>query len=297
MKIFDFEMSPGGIIIDMNSKNIENISESAVDSRAAMMSNLKEVVGKLQHATDDVNFTAEDNSAVMVECFDIQRTLNKLMAMTFSAIGAYYSLECRFRKAGAEVILPWKSKVEQISEILKSNGVDIKCAPIKSYRINNAIFSKGCPKGTTIIRAFFDNPFGTMQSPNIISAKFESMYREETCYMNVFSTERDCCDAEHADRYYKDCADRISEIVKLIFMKLYDAQSIAYSVTDMSGAKKILAECVRGLMNMQAAMIECVMQYGLEAYNAMRTFDTITVFALHADSIVKEVSNSGEVNN
>lgn len=296
MKIFDFEMSPGGVMVDMNSKNIESISESAVDSRAAMMSNLKEVVEKLQHATDDVDFTAEDNSTVMVECFNIQRTLNKLVALTISSLGAYYSLECRFNKDGETAILPWKSKLEQVSEDLKSNGVDIKNVPVKSYSINTAVFSKGCPEGATFKCIFFDNPFAVMQAPNIASAPFENMYSEETCHLNLFGSMYNYC-YEFSDKHYRNCVDRLSEVAKIIYVKLYDAQSIAHSLTDMSGAEKILSECVRCLINMQAAAIECVMEYGLRAYNAMRTFDTVTVLALHADSIVKEISNSSEVNN
>lgn len=297
MKIFDFEMSPGGIIVDMNTKNIESISESAIDSRASLMASLRDVITKLQHAMDYITFSAEDNSAVMVECFDIQRTLNKLLSLTIGALGAYYSLEKRFYNEATSAMMPWRSKLEQISEILKSKGVDIKSCPVKAYYINRAVFSKGNLDGYTFKDQFFEDAFGIMPAADISSSRFESMYEEETTHTNLICRERDHYEDEYSDRAYKKCIDKFSEATKRIFMKLYDAQTIAHSVTDMSSAKMLLTECARASMNMQAAMIECVMDYGLKAYNAMRLYDTMSVLALHADTIVAEVNKSGEVNN
>lgn len=290
MKILDFEMAPNGIILDMNPSSKESISESAVDSRSALMANLREVVDKIKSATYDISFTAEDNSTVMVECFDIQRTVNKLMALTFSAVGAYAEIEQRYYNDASIALLPWSSKLKQVSEMLKKNGVDLCNMKMKRYRPSNVAFAASNKDFCCLKDEFFSDPFSVLPATNVISLDFDKLYQEDSTTLNVFAQIAEGpVNACHDDR---GCLDAFSSAAKMIFMKLYDAQSLAYDTTEMSGARKLLAECARATINMQAAMIETVMYHGLAAYNAMRQNDTICVLALHADSLIKEAQSN-----
>lgn len=271
--LFDFKTAPGGVVIDTRQSSSQSssgqLSESTVPEASVLLQDTISAVQKMHELMKTCVCDATDPSAVTICCFAMHRAVNEVIDIGTSIIARANAMSRVYRDTGYSL----QSTLWQYAPALKASrhiieektGIDITNIPIPILRLRDDEDRDCCFTEDRIIKS--STRISLIATPD-----------------NTFSCGAICG--------YDDGLPDLSA-AKMLFTKLYDIQSIAYT-GQVDGLVEMLKNCKHMLKDLVTRYSSIMVHATINAYNSYKQYKAMETVGLHINTIIKALDNVKE---